>query len=56
MATPTPTRPHLQIVSLPGPSIYKPSQSVTTSNNKRGHEFERKQGGLYRGIGKKEIT
>ena len=26
--TPTPTRLHLLIVPLPGPSIYKPSQSL----------------------------
>ena len=28
-ATPTQTRPHLQIVPLPGPSIFKPPQCVT---------------------------
>jgi hypothetical protein len=27
--TPIPTRPHLQMVPLPGPRIYKPSQGLT---------------------------
>ena len=29
--TPTPTRPHLLIVLLPGPSIFKPPQTVSWS-------------------------
>jgi len=31
-ATPTPTRPHPLMVPLPGPSRYKPSQSVWSEN------------------------
>ena len=36
--TPTPTRPHLPTVTLPGPSIHKPSQHAIQVN-KRPREF-----------------
>ena len=36
--TPNPTRPHLLIVPLPGPSIYKPSHSLTWGGSLQASE------------------
>ena len=41
-ATPTPTRPYLQVVSMPDPSIFKPPQRINTYNAVR----------YYTGLGK----
>jgi hypothetical protein len=41
--TPTPTRPHLQIVPLPGPSIYKPPHPISKNQNQTNQPTKKKK-------------
>jgi hypothetical protein len=51
MATSTPTRPDLQIVPFPGPSIFKPPHCSTAIVEKKGRKDKGRREGWWLGVG-----